>query len=75
MQKGEFGLIWDVNVFREQYNKIRMDTCPTFNLRSKSGKFPVHSKALIFPCEPRKVSERSDGCVGTKLNLGRGPNG
>lgn len=52
-----------------------MDTCPTFNLCTKFGEICVYSRALISLLNPRKVSERADGCVGTSLNLGHGPNG
>lgn len=65
----ESRLIWDVNLLREQYNKIRMDTYLTFNLCTKFGEILVHFKALISLLKPRKVSERAGVCVGTSLNL------
>lgn len=68
-------LIWDFNLFREQYNKIRMDTGPSFNLCTKFDEFCINFKALIPLLKPHKVSERANGCVETRLNLGRGPNG
>lgn len=69
-------LIWDVNLFLEQYNKIRMDTCPTFNLCAESGETPACFKTSASLIKARKVSERADGCVwGLCLNLGSGPNG